>query len=143
MPNPFFDSAQVLKKFSISWNLFDHIMRWNVHFNLPQHFQDAFLLRSLLLLLSAWGNGGGMLSFIESSLMNISSGSSPSCSLVFPTSLDTGCSISLPLLKVIMAWASSIFGAGSLRKLSSCTPLGLGQCLGGEPPFFLHLLLIV
>ena len=64
-----------------------------------------------------------MLSFIESSLMIMCSGSPFSCSLVFPTGLDTGCSISLPLLKVIMAWTSSIFGAGSLRSLVHVLPL--------------------
>ena len=73
--------------------------------------------------------------------MIMCSGSPFYCSLVSPTGLDTGCSISLPLLKVIMAWTSSIFGAGSLRKFSSCTPLG--QCLGWKPPFLLHLLLVV
>ena len=84
-----------------------------------------------------------MLSFIESSLMIMCSDSSSSCSLIFPADLGIGCSISLPLLKVIMAWNSSIFGAGSLRRLSSCTPPRIGQCLGRESPFFLHLLLIV
>ena len=59
--------------------------------------------------------GGGMLAFIESSLMIICLGSPFSCSLFSPTGLDIGCSISLPLLKVIMAWTSSIFSAGSLR----------------------------
>ena len=76
-----------------------------------------------------------MLSFIESSLMIMCSDSPSSCSLIFPTGLDTGCSISLPILKVIMAWTSSIFGAGSLGKLSSCTPLGLGSVWEGNLPF--------
>ena len=75
-----------------------------------------------------------MLPFIESSFMIMCSGSPFSCSLVFPTGLDTGCSISLPLLKVIMAWTSSIFAAGSLRKFSSCTPLGLGSVWDGNLP---------
>ena len=73
--------------------------------------------------------------FIEYSLMIMCSGSPSSCSLVFPTGLDTGCSISLPLLKVIMAWTSSIFGAGSLRKVSSCNHLGLGSVWEGNLPF--------
>ena len=77
------------------------------------------------------GGGGGMLPFIESSLMIMCSGSPSSCSFVFPTGLDTGGLISLPLLKVIMAWTSSVCGAGSLRKLSSCTPLGLGSVWKG------------
>ena len=59
-----------------------------------------------------------MLPFIESSLMIMCSGSPSTCSLVFFTGLDTFYSISLPLLKVIMAWTSSIFGVGSLTKLS-------------------------
>ena len=87
-----------------------------------------------------------MLSFIESSLMIICSDSSSSYSLIFPANLGIGCLISLPLLKVIMAWTSSIFGAGSLRKLSSSTPPPpprIGQCLGRESPFFMHLLLLV
>ena len=71
-----------------------------------------------------------MLSFIESSLMIMCSDSSSSRSLIFPSDLGIDCSISLPLLKVIMAWTSSIFGADSLRKLSSCTPPRIGQCLG-------------
>ena len=76
-----------------------------------------------------------MLPFIESSLMIMCSGSPFSCSLVFPIALDIGCSISLPLLKVIMAWTSSIFSAGSLRKFNSCTPLGLGSVFDGNLPF--------
>ena len=55
---PLFDSAQVLKKFSISWNLFDQIKQWNVHFDLPQHFRDAFLLRSLLFYSQCLGKWG-------------------------------------------------------------------------------------
>ena len=61
-----------------------------------------------------------MLAFIESSLMIMSSGSPFSCSLVSLTGLDIGYSISLPILKVIRAWTSSIFSAGSLRKFNSC-----------------------
>ena len=76
-----------------------------------------------------------MLPFIESSWMIMCSGSPFSCSLVFPTGLDTGCLISLPLLKVIMAWTSSIFSAGSLKKFNSCTPLGLGSVWDGNLPF--------
>ena len=71
-------------------------------------------LEAFFLPLSAWENGGGMLFFIESSLMNMCYGSTSSFSLVSPAGLGTGCSISLPLLKVIMALTSSIFGAGSL-----------------------------
>ena len=55
-----------------------------------------------------------MFFFIESSLMNMCSGSTSSSSLVSPAGLGTGYSISLPLLKVIMALTSSIFGVGSL-----------------------------
>ena len=76
-----------------------------------------------------------MLSFIESSLMIICSGSPFSCSLFSPTGLDIGCSISIPFLKVIMSWTSSIFSAGSLRKFNSCTPLGLGSVWDGNLPF--------
>ena len=81
------------------------------------------------------GGGGGMPLFIESSLMIMCSSSPSSCSLVFFTGLDISCSISLPLLKVIMAWTSSIFGVGLLRKLSSCTPFGLGSVWEGNLPF--------
>ena len=106
-------------------------------------FQDAFFLRSLLFAsqcLGKWGGGGGggggrdMLSFIESSLMIMCSDFSSSCSLIFPVDLGIGFSIALPLLKVIMAWTSSTFSAGSLRKLSSCTPLGLGSVWEGNLP---------
>ena len=75
-----------------------------------------------------------MLPFFESSLMIMYPGSPFSRSLVFSTGLDNGCSISLPLLKVIMAWTSSIFSAGSLRKFNSCTPLGLGRVWDGNLP---------
>ena len=81
------------------------------------------------------GEGGFMLAFIGSSLIITCSGSPFSCSLVFFTGLDTGCSISLPLLKGIMACTSSIFGVDSLRKFSSCTPLGLGSVWDGNLPF--------
>ena len=57
-----FDCAQVFEKFRISWNLFDHIKQGNVHLDLPQHLQDAILLRSLLFssqCLGKWGGGGG------------------------------------------------------------------------------------
>ena len=76
-----------------------------------------------------------MLFFIESSLMIMCSDSISSFSLVLLAGLGPDYSISLPLLKVIMAWTSSIFGAGSLRKLSSCTPLGLGSVWDGNLPF--------
>ena len=46
---------------------------------------DAFFLP-----LSAWGNGGGILLFIESSLMNMCSGSTSSSSLVSLAGLGTG-----------------------------------------------------
>ena len=135
-----FDSAQVLQEFSISWNLFNHIKQRDVHLDLPQHLKDSFLLKSLLFAsqcLGKLGGGGGgcMLAFIKSSLMITCSGSPFSRSLVFFTGLDTGYSISLPLLKVIMAWTSSIFGADLLRKFSSCTPLGLGSVWDGNLPF--------
>ena len=81
------------------------------------------------------GGGGGMPPFIESSLMIMCLGSTSFCSMVFFTGLDIGCLISLPIIKVIMAWTSSIFGAGSLRKLSSCTPFGLGSVWEGNLPF--------
>ena len=71
-------------------------------------------LEAFFLSLSAWGNGGGMLFFIESSLMNMCSGCNYSSSLVSQAGVGTDCPISLPLLKVIMALTSSIFGAGSL-----------------------------
>ena len=72
-----------------------------------------------------------MPTFIESSLMIMCSGSPSSCSLVFFTGLDTDCSISLPLLKVIMPWTSSIFGAGSLRE-SSVHVLPLDWAVSGK-----------
>ena len=83
-------------------------MKWDVHFDLPQHFHDALFLTRLFFAsqcLVNWGGGGGggggggMLSFIKSSLMIICSDSSSFYSLVFPTDLAIGCSISLPLLK--------------------------------------------
>ena len=71
-------------------------------------------LEAFFLPLSVCGNGGGMLFFIESSLMNMCSGSTSSSSLASLAGLGTDYSISLPLLKVIMALTSSIFCAGSL-----------------------------
>ena len=82
---------------------------------------DAFFLP-----LSAWGNGGGILLFIESSLMNMCSGSTFSFSLVSLAGLGTSRSTCLPLLKVTTAFTSFIFGARLLAEPISSTPLGLG-----------------
>ena len=71
-------------------------------------------LEAFFLPFNAWGNGGGMLFFMESSLMNMFSGSTSSSYLDSLAGLGTGYSISLPLLKVIMALTSFIFDAGSL-----------------------------
>ena len=88
---------------------------------------DAFFL-----LLSAWGNGGGMQCFIESSLMITFSGSASFSSHVSSTSLDTGCSISLPLLRVIIAFTLSI--PELLDEPTSWTPFGFGNVWEGNLP---------
>ena len=38
--------------------MFDHIKQWDVDLDLPQHFQDAFLLRSLLFASQCLGKWG-------------------------------------------------------------------------------------
>ena len=88
-------------------------------------YWDAFFL-----LLSAWGNGGGMQCFIESSLM-ITLSSSASFSLhVSSAALGTGCSISLPLLRVIMDFTSS--NPELLDDPTSWTPFGFGNVWEGN-----------
>ena len=83
---------------------------------------DAFFLP-----LSAKGNGGGMLLFIESSLINMCAGSTSSSSLVSSAGLGTGWLTCFPFLKVMTAFTSSILGAGLLTEPISWTPLGLGS----------------
>ena len=71
--------------------------------------------------------------FIESSLMITLSGSA-SCSLIVSsTALGTGCSISLPLLRVITAFTSSI--PELLDEPTSWTPFGFGSVWEGNLPF--------
>ena len=67
-----------------------------------------------------------MLFVTTSSLISIFSGSVSFSLVSYSAGLGTGCSISLPLLRVITALTSSILGGGSLEELNSCTPLGLG-----------------
>ena len=67
-----------------------------------------------------------MLFFTSFSLIAYSSGSVSFASWPSSAGLGTGCSTSIPLLKVITALTSSILGFGSLEELTSCTPLGLG-----------------
>ena len=89
--------------------------------------RDAFFL-----LLSAWGNGGGMQCFIESSLMITLSGSASCSLLVSSTTLGTGCSIYFPLLRVIIAFTSSI--PELLDEPTSWTPFGFGSVWEGNLP---------
>ena len=67
-----------------------------------------------------------MLFFIESSFITICSGSSSFSSLISSTGLGIGLSTYLPLLKVMMAFTSSILVAGLLAEPISLIPLGLG-----------------
>ena len=67
-----------------------------------------------------------MLFFTSSYLIVILFGSTSSPSLASSVSVGIGCSIYLPLLKVITTFTSSILGVGSLEELTSWTPLGLG-----------------
>ena len=90
-------------------------------------YWDAFCL-----LLSTWGNGGGMQCFIVSSLMITLSGSASFSLLVSSTALGTGCSISLPLLRVIIAFTSSI--PELLNEPTSWTPFGFGNVREGNLP---------
>ena len=88
---------------------------------------DAFFL-----LLSAWGNGGGMQCFIESSLMITLSGSASFSLHVSSAAMGTGCSISLPLLRVIMDFTSS--NPELLDDPNSWTPFGFGNVWEGNRP---------
>ena len=67
-----------------------------------------------------------MLFLIASSLIIILSGSVSSHSSASSVGVGKGCSICLPLLKVVTTFTSSILGVGSLEELTSWTPLGLG-----------------
>ena len=89
---------------------------------------DAFFL-----LLSAWGNGGGMQCFIESSLMITLSGSASFSLHVSSEVMVSGCSISLPLLGVIITFTSSI--PELLDDPTSWTPFGFGNVWEGDLPF--------
>ena len=83
-------------------------------------------LMAFFLAFSACGKGGGVLFFTAFSLITSSSGLASFASWPSSVGLGTDYSTSLPLLQVIMAFTSSILGAGSLVELTSCTPLGLG-----------------
>ena len=63
--------------------------------------------------------------FIESSLMITLSGSASFSLHVSSAALDTGCSISLPLFRVIIAFTSSI--PELLDEPTSWTPFGFGN----------------
>ena len=90
-------------------------------------YWDAFFL-----LLGVWGNGGGMQCFIEYSLMITLSGSASCSLLVSSTALGTGCSISFPLLRVIIVFNSSI--PELLDEPTSWTPFGFGSVWEGNLP---------
>ena len=70
--------------------------------------------------------------FIESSLIITLSGSSSFALHVSSAALDTGCSISLPLLRVIIAFTSSI--PKLLDEPTSWTPFGFGNVWEGNLP---------
>ena len=74
-----------------------------------------------------------MFFFIESSLIIILSGSASFSFFVSSAILGTGCSISFPLLKVMIAFTSSILEL--LEELISWTPFGLGSVWEGNLPF--------
>ena len=76
-----------------------------------------------------------MLFFTVSSLITILSGSASFFSLVSSTGVGTGYSTCLPLLLVIIAFTSSILGAGSPEEAISWTPLGLGRVWERNLPF--------
>ena len=78
-----------------------------------------------------------MFFFIESSLIIILSGSTSFSFFVSSAILGTGCSISFPLLKVMITFTSSMVDL--LEELISWIPFGLGQCLGRESSFLLYL----
>ena len=70
--------------------------------------------------------------FIESSLMITLSGSDSFSLIVSSTALGTGCSISLPLLRVIIAFTSSI--PELLDEPTSWTPFKFGSVWEGNLP---------
>ena len=76
-----------------------------------------------------------MLFFIISSVMIILLRSAYFCSLACSTGVHTGCSPYLQLLRVIIAFTSSILGVGPLVEATSWTPLGLGCVWEGNLPF--------
>ena len=74
-----------------------------------------------------------MFFFIESSLIIILSGSDSFSFLVSSVILGTGCSISFPLLKVMIAFTSSMLEL--LEEPISWTPFGLGSVWDENLPF--------
>ena len=74
-----------------------------------------------------------MFFFIESSLIIILSGSASFSFFVSSAILGTGCLISFPLLKVMIAFTSSILEL--LEEPISWTPFGLGSVWEGNLPF--------
>ena len=83
-------------------------------------------LMAFFLAFTACGKGGGVLFCTAFSLITSSYSSASFASWSSSAGLGTGCLTSLPLLKVITTLTSYILGFGSLEKLNSCTPLGLG-----------------
>ena len=92
-------------------------------------------LMVFFLFLSACGKGGGVISFTVSSFGASSSGSGSTTLGPSTTGLGVDGLTSLPLLKVTIAFTSSILGFGSLAELNSCTPLGFGCVWDGNFPF--------
>ena len=74
-----------------------------------------------------------MFFFTEYSLIIIFSGSTSFSLHVSSAVMGTGCSISFPLLNVMIAFTSSIFEL--LEEPISCTPFGFGSVWEGNLPF--------
>ena len=74
-----------------------------------------------------------MFFFIESFLIIILSGSASFSFSVSSAVMGTGCSISFPLLKVMIAFTSSILEL--LEEPISWTPFGFGSVWEGNLPF--------
>ena len=96
----------------------------------PPKFQLG--LGFFFLPLGAWGNGGGMVFFTGSSPMITLLGSASFSLHVSSVVMGTGCSISLPLLRVIIAFTSSI--PELLDEPTSWTPFGFGNVMVGNLP---------
>ena len=134
MPNPLLTVHRSFKNLAYVGTCLIMSSRGMLTFTCLSTSRMPACLDILFLPLGTWGNGGGMLFFNESSLINMCTDSTSYSSIVSSASLGVGWSTCLPFLKVMIAFTSSILGAGLLAEPISWTPLGLGSVWEGNLP---------